>query len=50
VTVTSPHILGYLHASAPTAPQVERAFADHHVRLSRDGAAVLQPRFAPIRR
>jgi hypothetical protein len=50
VTVSSPHILGYLHAYAPTAPQVERAFADHHVPLQRDDAAALQPRFAPIRR
>jgi hypothetical protein len=47
---SAPRVMAYLHGYAPTAGQVERAFADQHVRLYRDDAAVLQPRFAPIRR
>jgi hypothetical protein len=50
VTTSPAGVLGYLHGYAPTAAQVEQAFADHGVRLYRDDAAVLQPRFAPIRR
>ncbi len=49
-TLTSPNVLPLMVGSAPTAVQVERAFADHNVRLARDDAAVLRPRFAPIRR
>ncbi len=49
-TVTSPNVLPLMVGSAPSAAQVEQAFADHNLRLFRDDAAVRQPRFAPIRR
>jgi hypothetical protein len=49
-SISSPNLLAYLHGYAPTSALVERAFADHRVRLYRADAALLQPRFAPIRR
>jgi hypothetical protein len=42
-TVTSPNVLPLMVGSAPSAAQVEQAFADHNLRLVRDDAAVRQP-------